>query len=59
MDSHQSLIYLERVQDDLQSHMKDIKNKLLSIPSQIISSELRTWEAKPPVPSKAFQNLSK
>lgn len=58
-DSHPSVNCLERVTNDLQSHIEDINNKLLSIASQSISAELQNWEAKPPVPSKSFQNISR
>ncbi|XP_065226355.1 vacuolar protein sorting-associated protein 54-like [Planococcus citri] len=58
-DSQQTISCLDRVSDELHLHVKDISVKMLSIPSQIIATELKNWEAKPPVPSKAFQNLSK
>lgn len=58
-DSQQTISCLDRVSDELHLHVNDISVKMLSIPSQIIATELKNWEAKPPVPSRAFQNLSK
>lgn len=58
-NSKAAVTCLDRVCDELRLHIKDISNKLLSIPSQIIATELKNWEAKPPVPSKSFQNLSR
>lgn len=39
--------------------MKDIQDKLHDIVKQIIIQEMSTWEAKPPIPSKSFQNICK
>ncbi len=58
-NSSPTLNHLDRVSEELRSHVADIRKKLLSISSQIIATELKNWEAKPPVPSKSFLSLSK
>lgn len=48
---------LDQVTQQMKSHVRDVQNKLCAILEPLISNELRQWEAKPPVPSKAFQNI--
>lgn len=46
---------LEEVTIHIKNHAVRIMNKLTGIMKNLISSELRNWDAKPPVPSKPFQ----
>ncbi|RZF39652.1 hypothetical protein LSTR_LSTR001173 [Laodelphax striatellus] len=46
---------LDQVTQQMRSHVKDVQTKLHAILEPIITTELRLWEAKPPVPSKPFQ----
>ncbi|XP_075224349.1 VPS54 subunit of GARP complex scat isoform X2 [Lycorma delicatula] len=48
---------LDQVTQQMRSHVRDVQNKLCAILEPLISNELRQWEAKPPVPSRAFQNI--
>lgn len=50
---------LDAVTQQIKTHVRDVQSKLLSIMGPLVASELRLWEAKPPVPSKAFQNICK
>ncbi|XP_011563966.3 vacuolar protein sorting-associated protein 54 [Plutella xylostella] len=49
----------ETVVNDMTSHKKEIENKICLIVSNMLSSQLTGWEAKPPVPSQTFRNISK
>ncbi|VVC27719.1 Hypothetical protein CINCED_3A023827 [Cinara cedri] len=50
---------LNRVKNDITKHIKDIQDKLHDIVKQIIVQQMSSWEAKPPIPSKSFQNICK
>uniref|UniRef100_A0A1B6DGB4 Vacuolar protein sorting-associated protein 54 n=1 Tax=Clastoptera arizonana TaxID=38151 RepID=A0A1B6DGB4_9HEMI len=50
---------LDSVTLQIKTHVRDVQAKLLSIMGPLVASELRHWEAKPPVPSKSFQNICK
>lgn len=50
---------LNRVKNDITKHIKDIQDKLHDIVKQIIVQQMLNWEAKPPIPSKSFQNICK
>jgi vacuolar protein sorting-associated protein 54 len=43
----------------MQSHGKEIENKLLTLVGGLLAAQLVTWDAKPPVPSTSFRNISK
>ncbi|CAK1601072.1 unnamed protein product [Parnassius mnemosyne] len=47
------------IENDLISHKQEIENKICIIVSNMLSSQLSGWEAKPPVPSQTFRNISK
>jgi len=47
------------VKHDITKHSKDIEDKLHDIVKQIIVQQMLNWEAKPPIPSKSFQNICK
>lgn len=51
--------FLNRVKNDITKHIKDIQDKLHDIVKQIILQQMSNWEAKPPIPSKSFQNICK
>nr|CAD7451911.1 unnamed protein product [Timema tahoe] len=53
------LSHLEAVEKDVNSHVLEIEGKVLSIIGNLISGQLGHWEAKPPVPSQAFRNISR
>ncbi|KPI92645.1 Vacuolar protein sorting-associated protein 54 [Papilio xuthus] len=47
------------IENDLVSHKQEIENKICIIVSTMLSSQLSSWDAKPPVPSQTFRNISK
>lgn len=49
----------DSVEKDYQSHIKEIENKVLSIVFQIVGNQLVNWDARPPVPSQSFRNISR
>lgn len=51
--------YLDKVSQKFKDHAGDVNAKLLEVMHKNISAELRHWDAKPPVPSKSFQNICK
>lgn len=50
---------LDGVEADIGNHIQQLETKILSIVSSLLSDQLNIWDAKPPVPSKAFRNISK
>lgn len=59
MEETQVNTILSRVKNDITKHTKDIQDKLHDIVKQIIMQQMSSWEAKPPIPSKSFQNICK
>lgn len=59
MEEAQVNTILNRVKNDITKHIKDIQDKLHDIVKQIIMQQMSSWEAKPPIPSKSFQNICK
>ncbi|XP_055680645.1 vacuolar protein sorting-associated protein 54 [Lutzomyia longipalpis] len=49
----------ETVEKDFVSHIKEIENKVLSIVCSLVTNQLSSWDARPPVPSQAFRNISR
>lgn len=47
------------VEKDFVSHIKEIENKMLTIVSQLVNSQLSNWDARPPIPSQSFRNISR
>ncbi|XP_054263192.1 vacuolar protein sorting-associated protein 54-like isoform X2 [Macrosteles quadrilineatus] len=50
---------LETVTRHIKTHVRDVQDKLVSIMEPLVVNELKHWEARPPVPSKSFQNICK
>ncbi|KAJ8669831.1 hypothetical protein QAD02_001090 [Eretmocerus hayati] len=50
---------LDSVERDIRSHIREIEGKILSIVDNLMSGQINTWAAKPPVPSQSFRNISK
>lgn len=50
---------LNRVKNDITKHIQELQDKLHDIVKQIIIQQMSNWEAKPPIPSKSFQNICK
>lgn len=47
------------VEKDFLSHIKEIENKMLTIVSQLVHTQLSNWDARPPIPSQSFRNISR
>lgn len=47
------------VEKDFVSHVKELENKMLSIVGQLVHQQLGNWDARPPVPSQSFRNISR
>lgn len=47
------------VEKDIGHHIQQLETKILSIMNTLLSDHLNEWDAKPPVPSKAFRNISR
>lgn len=47
------------IEKDFLSHIKEIENKMLMIVSQLVNSQLINWDARPPIPSQSFRNISR
>ncbi|GJQ85234.1 scat [Trypoxylus dichotomus] len=50
---------LDAVERDIGNHIQQLESKILSIMSMLLGDQLNDWDAKPPVPSKAFRNVSR
>ena len=50
---------LDTVERDIRSHVREIDGKILTIVDNLLSSQISTWTAKPPVPSQSFRTISK
>ncbi|KAL0880845.1 hypothetical protein ABMA27_002028 [Loxostege sticticalis] len=53
------LLGFNNMESDIVSHKNEIENKICLIVSNMLSSQLSGWDAKPPVPSQTFRNISK
>lgn len=49
----------DTVEKDFASHVKEIDAKVLIIVSSLVDTQLNSWQAKPPVPSQSFRNISR
>jgi hypothetical protein len=58
-ESSRNLKSLDIVSEKVKDHAKDVSMKLVDIMNNLITTELKHWEAKPPAPSKPFQNICK
>lgn len=54
-----SLNGFNSIESDIMSHKQEIENKICLIVSNMLASQLSSWDAKPPVPSQTFRNISK
>ncbi|XP_073949308.1 VPS54 subunit of GARP complex scat [Choristoneura fumiferana] len=54
-----SLNGFSSIESDIVSHKQEIENKICLIVSNMLCSQLFGWDAKPPVPSQTFRNISK
>ncbi|XP_053958794.1 vacuolar protein sorting-associated protein 54 [Anastrepha ludens] len=49
----------DSIEKDFHSHIKEIENKIYSIVTERVSLQLEQWDARPPIPSQSFRNISR
>ncbi|XP_077286068.1 VPS54 subunit of GARP complex scat [Arctopsyche grandis] len=49
----------DSVEKDFSGHIREIELKLSNIVSGLLTAQLVNWEARPPVPSQQFRNVSR
>lgn len=49
----------ESVEKDFVGHIDEIEDKVLTIVCSLVNKQLLSWNARPPVPSQAFRNISR
>lgn len=47
------------VEGNIKDHIVQLREKILSIMSNLVSNLLSEWNARPPIPSQSFRNISK
>lgn len=47
------------VEKDVVSHVKEIESKMVTVVQVLVNNQLDAWEAKPPIPSQSFRNISR
>uniref|UniRef100_A0A1I8PN64 Vacuolar protein sorting-associated protein 54 n=1 Tax=Stomoxys calcitrans TaxID=35570 RepID=A0A1I8PN64_STOCA len=47
------------IERDYQGHIKEIENKIYGIVSDRVAAQLDSWDARPPIPSQCFRNISR
>lgn len=59
LDTNSGLPGWITVEKDFLSHIKEIENKMLFIVAQLVNTQLDNWDARPPIPSQSFRNISR
>ncbi|KAL2736024.1 vacuolar protein sorting-associated protein 54 isoform X1 [Vespula squamosa] len=49
---------LDSVERDIRAHIREIEGKILTIVDNLLGGQISKWNARPPVPSKSFRNIS-
>lgn len=49
----------DTIEKDFFSHIKEIETKVLTIVTTLVHNLLNNWDARPPVPSQSFRNISR
>lgn len=49
---------LDSVERDIRAHIREIDGKILTIVDNLLGGQISKWNARPPVPSKSFRNIS-
>ncbi|KAF5307915.1 hypothetical protein FQR65_LT06482 [Abscondita terminalis] len=57
--SNELLVCMDTVERDIGDHIQQLESKVLYIINTLLGEQLNEWDARPPVPSKAFRNVSK
>lgn len=59
LDEHQTNSGYDSVEKDISSHIKEIEKKVLQIVTDLVHSQLNSWDARPPIPSQSFRTISR
>lgn len=57
--TNDNLSSFDSVEKDVGHHIQQLETKVLSIMNTLLGDQLNEWDAKPPVPSKQFRNISR
>lgn len=58
LDSN-SVTGFDSITKDFHGHIKEIENKIYGIVTERVSMQLEQWDARPPIPSQSFRNISR
>ncbi|XP_057333954.1 vacuolar protein sorting-associated protein 54 [Microplitis mediator] len=50
---------LDSVERDVRAHIREIEGKILTIVDNLVGGQISIWDARPPVPSQSFRNISR
>lgn len=50
---------LDSVERDVRAHIREIEGKILTIVDNLLGGQISSWDARPPVPSQSFRNVSR
>ncbi|XP_034944427.1 vacuolar protein sorting-associated protein 54 [Chelonus insularis] len=50
---------LDSVERDIRAHVREIEGKILNIVDNLVGGQINSWDARPPVPSQSFRNISR
>ncbi|XP_063982746.1 vacuolar protein sorting-associated protein 54 isoform X1 [Diachasmimorpha longicaudata] len=50
---------LDSLERDVRSHIREIEGKILTIVDNLVGGQISSWDARPPVPSQSFRNISR
>lgn len=50
---------LDSVERDIRAHIREIEGKILTIVDNLVGGQISSWDARPPVPSQSFRNISR
>ncbi|CAG9862352.1 unnamed protein product [Phyllotreta striolata] len=57
--TNEALSGFDVVEQDLGHHIRQLETKVVTIMNTLLGDQLNEWDAKPPVPSKQFRNISR
>jgi len=57
--THHLLKHIDTLHTEMMRHSEDLEAKMLFIITQVIDTELNSWEARPPVPSNSVNSVSR
>ncbi|XP_075149329.1 VPS54 subunit of GARP complex scat [Haematobia irritans] len=55
----QAVAGFDIIERDYHGHIKEIENKIYGIVNDRVAAQLDSWDARPPIPSQSFRNISR